>query len=191
MAIKFWTKLGDPSVVAGGHGKYLINQKFRRPDGIEEDRFLFKGEKKSVVIFPVTSAGDLITIREYRHAINEIIYALPAGNIEPNETKESAVKRELLEETGFRADKIVVLREAGLWYDTGVFVATYYPCLALGCCPTGKQALDENESIEINVMNYKEWHDMILRGPVQDNQMIVTTFLAMTNLGLIRKAENV
>lgn len=46
---------------------------------------------------------DLILIRQYRHAAGQFLLELPAGRIEPNEAPLAAAKREMIEETGFRA----------------------------------------------------------------------------------------
>lgn len=48
---------------------------------------------------------DLILIRQYRHAAGQFLLELPAGRIEPNEAPLAAAKREMIEETGFRAKR--------------------------------------------------------------------------------------
>jgi ADP-ribose pyrophosphatase len=48
---------------------------------------------------------DLILIRQYRHAAGQFLLELPAGRIEPNEVPLAAARREMIEETGFRAKR--------------------------------------------------------------------------------------
>ncbi|WP_348266667.1 NUDIX hydrolase [Edaphobacter paludis] len=48
---------------------------------------------------------DLILIRQYRHAAGQFLLELPAGRIEPKEAPLAAAKREMIEETGFRAKR--------------------------------------------------------------------------------------
>jgi ADP-ribose pyrophosphatase len=48
---------------------------------------------------------DLILIRQYRHAAGQFLLELPAGRIEPDEAPLAAAKREMIEETGFRAKR--------------------------------------------------------------------------------------
>ena len=52
---------------------------------------------------------DIILIRQYRHAAGQFLLELPAGRIEPNEAPLAAAKREMIEETGFRAKRWTLL----------------------------------------------------------------------------------
>src|SRR5690242_8015248 len=51
------------------------------------------------------SDPDIILIRQYRHAAGQFLLELPAGRIEPKEAPLAAAKREMIEETGFRAKR--------------------------------------------------------------------------------------
>jgi ADP-ribose pyrophosphatase len=53
--------------------------------------------------------GEVVLLRQYRHAINEWKLEFPCGSIEDNEAAINAAKRELLEETGFIAGEIIPL----------------------------------------------------------------------------------
>ena len=64
----------------------------------------------SVVILAVDTASNptdpgILLIRQYRHAANKFLLELPAGRIEPGEQLIPAAKRELIEETGYRAKR--------------------------------------------------------------------------------------
>ena len=62
-----------------------------------------------VVIFAVTESGLIPIIRQYRPAVEQFTYEFPAGTIDKGETAEQACRRELLEETGLVATKVVNL----------------------------------------------------------------------------------
>ncbi len=52
----------------------------------------------SVVIIPLTAAGEVILVRQYRHAIGRWVWELPAGSLDPGEQAEAAAIRECHEE---------------------------------------------------------------------------------------------
>src|SRR5262245_44666381 len=54
----------------------------------------------SVIIVPIQDDGRVVLIRQYRHALKQTIWELPAGNVNDGESPESAVARECEEEIG-------------------------------------------------------------------------------------------
>ena len=58
----------------------------------------------------LTDEGNVILVEQYRHAVQQTMLELPAGNVDADETPEAAVKRELLEETGYESTR---------WHDLG------------------------------------------------------------------------
>lgn len=65
----------------------------------------------AVVMIPSLPNGRVVLIRQYRYAVGQAEIELPAGKIDPGESVEETVRRELQEETGFRAGKITRLTE--------------------------------------------------------------------------------
>lgn len=71
--------------------------------------------KPCIAVVPVTDAGKLILIRQYRHATRRIITEIPAGAIDKaGESVEACAQRELAEEIGFQAKQLVKLFEGYL-----------------------------------------------------------------------------
>lgn len=56
-----------------------------------------------VMIIPITENDEVIMLKQFRPAISDYLYELPAGIIDPGETIEEAARRELFEETGLKA----------------------------------------------------------------------------------------
>lgn len=101
-----------------------------------------------VTVIPITDAGNIVLIREYRHAAEKIITAIPGGVSDPGETDWEAVgHRELREETGYEAREMHLV---GTCYpNPAIQNNQLYYFLALGCTPTAQQDLDPNEEIEV------------------------------------------
>jgi ADP-ribose pyrophosphatase len=82
-----------------------------------------KGEMKveiirhpgSVVIVPVTEAGEIVLVQQYRHAIGRTVWELPAGSLKPGEDIERAAIRECHEEIGLIPSSV---RRVGSFFPT-------------------------------------------------------------------------
>lgn len=59
----------------------------------------------AVAVVPVFENGDVLLLRQFRPSIDEEIYEIPAGTLEPGEKPLATAKREIVEETGFRASR--------------------------------------------------------------------------------------
>lgn len=57
----------------------------------------------AVAIVPVHANGDVVLLRQFRPSIGEELYEIPAGTIEKGEAPLATAKREIIEETGFKA----------------------------------------------------------------------------------------
>ena len=60
----------------------------------------------AVAIVPITKAGQVILVRQFRHPIGQVILEVPAGKLDQSEKPEDCAQRELAEETGFVANKL-------------------------------------------------------------------------------------
>lgn len=79
------------------------------PDtGVAHDFYVIESNEWINVI-PVTPDGQVIMIRQYRHGIGQNTLEIPGGICEAEEAPIDAAARELLEETGYRADELVPL----------------------------------------------------------------------------------
>jgi ADP-ribose pyrophosphatase len=77
----------------------------KTPDG-REAKFDIIEHGGSVVIVPVDDEGNLLFVRQYRHAAGMDLLELPAGTLEKDEDPALCAAREIREETGFAADDI-------------------------------------------------------------------------------------
>jgi len=74
----------------------------RTPDGQEHTREVAE-HPGAVAILPVLPSGQLVLVRQYRHAVGRTLLEVPAGTREPGESPLATAQRELFEETGYQA----------------------------------------------------------------------------------------
>jgi len=91
------------------YGQFIGKQLFKHPVTGKEEEYVFHGEGDGVRVLGLTDDKKVIAIREYQHAVDEIIVQLPPGGTKEKEKPQKAARRELLEETGYRAAKIIDL----------------------------------------------------------------------------------
>jgi ADP-ribose pyrophosphatase len=81
----------------------IVEQELRLPSGRTVVRQVVN-HPGAVVIIPQLEDGRLVLIEQYRFAVGETLLEFPAGTLEPGEAPLDCAKRELIEETGYRAD---------------------------------------------------------------------------------------
>ena len=91
----------------------VFTDKVQEPGGHINTRDVIR-HNGSIVILAVDESQDpddpdIILERQYRHATGQTLIELPAGRVEPGEATLAAAKRELIEETGYRAKRWTLL----------------------------------------------------------------------------------
>jgi ADP-ribose pyrophosphatase len=127
---------------------------------------------KSVVIIPVPEAGHVTLIRQYRHAVNQWLWELPAGSVDEGETPEAAAKRECHEEIGLVPETVVRL---GSLYPTPGYCdeeMVFFRVSAL-TEPAEAAVQDEDEHIEARIFSVRDAREMARHGEILDMKTIV------------------
>src|SRR5690349_4376127 len=85
----------------------LVSDKVAEPDGVITKRDVVRHPGSIVILALDTSRPQpyILLERQYRYAANAYMWELPAGSVDEGENKLAAAKRELLEETGYTAEK--------------------------------------------------------------------------------------
>lgn len=133
-----------------------------------------------VVMVPLDGQGNVLMVRQYRHAVGEELLELPAGGVEPGEKPEEAVLRELQEETGFTADEVVPLGR--FWMSPGFLREEMNAFLVRGLRPSARAA-DEDEVIQVVRAPLAGVRGMIKRGEIRDAKTIAALLMAMEGDG--------
>jgi ADP-ribose pyrophosphatase len=157
---------------------WVTTDKVTEPGGYTSERDVVR-HNGSVVILAVDSSIDradptIVIERQYRHAAGQFLYEVPAGRIEPNETPLAAAKRELIEETGFRARKWSKLVK---YYASPGFVAETMQVFLAEEIRAGVAQPEPDEKISLHHIRVSELVQMIETGKVLDGKTIVSVLL--------------
>ncbi len=122
--------------------------------------------KPCIAVVPVTDAGNLILIRQYRHATRQIITEIPAGAIDKGEVSaEACAQRELAEEIGFQAQQLIKLFEGYLIPGYGNEYMYFFLARSLF---SRHLPPDEDEFIETLTVSFEEAEAMIKTKQIVD-----------------------
>jgi ADP-ribose pyrophosphatase len=123
----------------------------------------------SVVVLPVFEDGRVLLIRQYRHSVGEMLWELVAGRKEPEESPVAGARRELLEETGYRAKRFRKLMRV---VPTPGFVNEWMWIFAAEGLSAGEAQPEEDEKITPRIFTLKQAEKMIERGTLRDAKSI-------------------
>ncbi len=126
---------------------------------------------------PVTPDGRLVLTDQYRFATQGRILEFPAGTLDPGESPETTVRREIEEETGYRAHKWQNLGEFFLapgYSDEIIYAFLAQDLEKLATPPAG----DADEDINVVLMTPTELETAIYAGKSIDAKSIAAYFLA-------------
>ena len=119
----------------------------------------------STAVVPLLDDNTVVMELQYRHAVGEYLLEIPAGTMEPGELPLDCAKRELEEETGFRAMRMMELGSVHILPAYSDEVIHVY--IARGLIPA-RQRLDKNEILEVVHYPFEETLGMIADGRITD-----------------------
>ena len=138
------------------------------PNGREAELAIVR-HRQSVVLIPVRDDGQVVMIRQYRHALGRDIWELPAGNVDDGESAEAAAARECEEEIGQVPTKI---ERVGSFYPTPGYCdeeMVFFRVSGLRPpAPDSTHEPDEDEDIESRAMPPANAKAMVERGEIVD-----------------------
>jgi ADP-ribose pyrophosphatase len=140
----------------------------RAKDGTTRERVLVRPSDAAAVLPLQDNTGYLI--RQYRFAIDQYLYEVPAGTMDPGETPEQTAVRELREETGFTTGRLI---PRGFVFTTpGFTTERIYLFEARDLSLADNPSLDEDEEIELAPFSRGDLVMMIEDGRICDAKTI-------------------
>ncbi len=162
---------------------WVTTDQVTEPGGVRATRDVIR-HNGSVVILAVDAASNpsdpgILLIRQYRHAAGKVLLELPAGRIEPGEKLFPAARRELIEETGYRAKKWSKLVS---YFASPGFLTESMNILLAEDLTLGEAAPEEDEKIELHMTPLSEVLRLIHAGKIEDGKTLIGVLLYHSKL---------
>lgn len=178
--LKKWQIL-DSTMVLEHHWCKIRRDVIKLPNGKIIDDYFVNIKPEVALILPITSDGNIIFVRQYRHAVGEFFIELPAGSFEPTEeSAESAAKRELEEETGYTAKEVTKITT--LYDKPSKDTNKIHLFLAKDVIKSGEQKLDITEEIDVVLIPQESVRDKIIQGEICVAGTVAAIYLALNFL---------
>jgi ADP-ribose pyrophosphatase len=167
----------ESTVVHEGRVFALHRDRVTLPNGVDATLDVIRHPGAAAIV-PVTDQGRVVLIRQFRYAVGDRIWEIPAGTMEPGESPLACAQRELTEEIGVTAAR---------WHPLGAImpVPAYsdeiihlYRAEAL---LPAKQQLDADEILDVHEFHYGEALEMIRSGKIRDAKTIAGLMMAQSD----------
>ena len=146
----------------------------KTPDG-HETRLEILEHGGSVVLVPVDSDGNILFVRQYRHATGGDLLELPAGTREQEEPYEKCAAREIREETGMEAGS---LQKVGEFYLAPGYSSEFMAVFLATDLKSNPLDADDDEFLQVEKIPLKAVTAMFERGDVPDSKSLAAWLLA-------------
>ena len=165
-------------VLLQGRAFKIRRDHLKTPDG-RETKYEIIEHGGSVILIPLDELGNLLFVRQYRHAAGKDLLELPAGTRDGDEPYEECAAREIREETGMEAGKLEKVGEFYLapGYSTE-FMVVY---LATDLKHNPLQA-DDDEFLQVEKIPLRKAMEMAEGGEMPDAKSLAALLLARPHL---------
>jgi ADP-ribose pyrophosphatase len=150
----------------------------KTPDG-RETKFDIVEHGGSVVIVPVDADGNILFVRQYRHAAGMDMLELPAGTRDGDEPFADCAAREIREETGMEAGKLI---QVGSFYLAPGYSTEYMGVFLATDLKHNPLEADDDEFLSVEKIPVQEALKMAERGDMPDAKSLAALLMARSYL---------
>lgn len=142
------------------------------PEGFEIKRAIVRHEG-SAVMMPVDEKNRILLVKQYRLPARKYLWELPAGRVDPGESVLKAAKRELREETGYKAKRWTKLVS---FFPSPGFLEEKMTIFLAEELTAGEQEQMEDERIEMQWYKPRDVEELIRSNEVEDAKTMIGYF---------------
>ena len=124
----------------------------------------------AAAIVPMISPHEVVLIKQFRYCTGRTLWEIPAGTIEPGETPLACARRELIEETGYRAGR---MEKLGGFFTTPGFCNEFLHLFLATALDAYESGHEEDEQLEVHRMPMEEAILKIEKGEIIDGKTII------------------
>jgi len=150
---------------------------YELPTGITAD-FEIKQDGNAVCVLPLTTDNQVVMTKQYRPGPGKVLLELPGGGAHADEDFMEAMKRELLEETGYSGD----LELVGASFVDAYSTAIRHHFIAHNCHKVAEPENNPREPIETALLSLEEFREHLRSGQLTD---VATGYMALDHAGLL------
>ena len=168
-------KLNSSNTLYTGRVFQLVRENITLPNQVTVNLDVIRHPGAAAIV-ALSDKKDIVMVRQYRHAIGDFIWEIPAGTLDPNETHLNCARRELAEETGFSAKnwkKIGEIVPVPGYSDERILLY-----LATELCEVGRHP-EQDEYLSVHMISFDHAVNMIYKGDICDAKTISGLFMAM------------
>jgi ADP-ribose pyrophosphatase len=126
-----------------------------------------------VAVVPLDGQGNVLLVRQFRHAVGKFLLEIPAGGIDPGEEPLDSVRRELQEEIGYFPHRIEKL---GGFYSVPGYGTEYLHCFVATDLVPSRLVAEDTDDIELVRVPKEEIPGLIASGEICDAKSIAALF---------------
>jgi len=138
------------------------------PNGKTAYRDVIRHSGASVIV-PLTGDGNVILVKQYRKPIEEVSLELPAGRLNEGEDPSQGAARELKEETGYTASKLVKILTL---YPAAAYSDEVLHVFAATGLSKGEASPDDDEFINAFEYKLEDAVKMVMDGTIKDSKTV-------------------